>query len=159
MFGNGIIAAGFTVCYVLKIILLVFLHCETFNELYPIISRRHQIMLNDVYRVKKIDVAVRLFMSNTHLLAEVLLKVNWGGATGCVTHRNVRCEFLPVSSYWWLRLSCIVCNSDLALSYRAALQESDAHVNLCKGFQNVYSTFTAIWCLRSGQTVRLKEQI
>lgn len=92
-------------------------------------------MLNDVYRVKKTDVAVPLFMSKTHLLPEVLLKVNWW-ATGCVTHRNVRCEFLPVSSYWWLRFSCLVCNPDLALSHRAALQESDAHVNLCKGFQN-----------------------
>lgn len=81
-FGNGIIAAVFTVCYVpvLKNILLVFLHCETFNELYPITSRRHQIMLNDVYRLKKIDEieAVPLFMSNTHLLPEVLLKVNGG---------------------------------------------------------------------------------
>lgn len=102
LFGNRIIAAVFTVCCVLKNNLLVFLHCETFNELYPIIFRRHQIMLNDVYRVKKTDAAVPLFMSNIHLLPEVLLKVNWG-ATGCVTHRNVRCEFLPVSSYWWLR--------------------------------------------------------
>lgn len=47
----------------------------------------------------------------------------------------------------------------LPLSHRAALQESDAHVNLCKGFQNISSTFPAIWCLRSGQAVRLKEQL
>lgn len=61
-----------SVWFLFKNILLVFLHCETFNELHPIIFGRHQIML------KKTNVAVPLLRSITHLLLELILKVNWG---------------------------------------------------------------------------------